>query len=210
VNVNPINAIIFDLGGVLLDINYRLTIEAFINLGCSDFESIYTQQKQSQLFDDFETGKVSSETFRKSLQKQMEFSISNVEFDNAWNKMLLQLPEQRIELLEKLNKKFSLFLLSNTNEIHIKAFKKIISSSIGYERFENCFKKVYFSSEIGNRKPNASCFEMVLSENKLSAAKTLFIDDSIQHVEGAYKIGIKTLLIESGEELVSIFPDTIL
>jgi len=208
--VNPINAIIFDLGGVLLDINYRLTIEAFNNLGCSDFESIYTQQKQSQLFDDFETGKVSSETFRKSLQKQMEFSISNVEFDNAWNKMLLQLPEQRIELLEKLNKKFSLFLLSNTNEIHIKAFKKIISSSIGYERFENCFKKVYFSSEIGNRKPNASCFEMVLSENKLSAAKTLFIDDSIQHVEGAYKIGIKTLLIESGEELVSIFPDTIL
>lgn len=209
-NVNPINAIIFDLGGVLLDINYWLTIEAFNNLGCSDFESIYTQQKQSQLFDDFETGKVSSETFRKSLQKQMEFSISNVEFDNAWNKMLLQLPEQRIELLEKLNKKFSLFLLSNTNEIHIKAFKKIISSSIGYERFENCFKKVYFSSEIGNRKPNASCFEMVLSENKLSAAKTLFIDDSIQHVEGAYKIGIKTLLIESGEELVSIFPDTIL
>ena len=209
-NVNPINAIIFDLGGVLLDINYQLTIEAFNNLGCSDFESIYTQQKQSQLFDDFETGKVSSETFRKSLQKQMEFSISNVEFDNAWNKMLLQLPEQRIELLEKLNKKFSLFLLSNTNEIHIKAFKKIISSSIGYERFENCFKKVYFSSEIGNRKPNASCFEMVLSENKLSAAKTLFIDDSIQHVEGAYKIGIKTLLIESGEELVSIFPDTIL
>ena len=209
-NVNPINAIIFDLGGVLLDINYWLTIEAFNNLGCSDFESIYTQQKQSQLFDDFETGKVSSETFRKSLQKQMEFSISNVEFDNAWNKMLLQFPEQRIELLEKLNKKFSLFLLSNTNEIHIKAFKKIISSSIGYERFENCFKKVYFSSEIGNRKPNASCFELVLSENKLSAAKTLFIDDSIQHVEGAYKIGIKTLLIESGEELVSIFPDTIL
>lgn len=208
--MNPINAIIFDLGGVLLDINYWLTIEAFNNLGCSDFESIYTQQKQSQLFDDFETGKVSSETFRKSLQKQMQFSISNVEFDNAWNKMLLQLPEQRIELLEKLNKKFSLFLLSNTNEIHIKAFKKIISSSIGYERFENCFKKVYFSSEIGNRKPNASCFEMVLSENKLSAAKTLFIDDSIQHVEGAYKIGIKTLLIESGEELVSIFPDIIL
>ena len=208
--MNPINAIIFDLGGVLLDINYWLTIEAFNNLGCSDFESIYTQQKQSQLFDDFETGKVSSETFRKSLQKQMQFSISNVEFDNAWNKMLLQLPEQRIELLEKLNKKFSLFLLSNTNEIHIKAFKKIISSSIGYERFENCFKKVYFSSEIGNRKPNASCFEMVISENKLSAAKTLFIDDSIQHVEGAYKIGIKTLLIESGEELVSIFPDTIL
>ena len=208
--MNPINAIIFDLGGVLLDINYQLTIEAFNNLGCSDFESIYNQQKQSQLFDDFETGKVSSETFRKSLQKQMQFSISNVEFDNAWNKMLLQLPEQRIELLEKLNKKFSLFLLSNTNEIHIKAFKKIISSSIGYERFENCFKKVYFSSEIGNRKPNASCFEMVLSENKLSAAKTLFIDDSIQHVEGAYKIGIKTLLIESGEELVSIFPDTIL
>ena len=209
-NVNPINAIIFDLGGVLLDINYWLTIEAFNNLGCSDFKSIYNQQKQSQLFDDFETGKVSSETFRKSLQKQMQFSISNVEFDNAWNKMLLQLPEKRIELLEKLNKKFSLFLLSNTNEIHIKAFKKIISSSIGYERFENCFKKVYFSSQIGNRKPNASCFEMVLSENKLSAAKTLFIDDSIQHVEGAYKIGIKTLLIESGEELVSIFPDTIL
>ena len=209
-NVNPINAIIFDLGGVLLDINYWLTIEAFNNLGCSDFKSIYNQQKQSQLFDDFETGKVSSETFRKSLQKQMQFSISNVEFDNAWNKMLLQFPEKRIELLEKLNKKFSLFLLSNTNEIHIKAFKKIISSSIGYERFENCFKKVYFSSEIGNRKPNASCFEMVLSENKLSAVKTLFIDDSIQHVEGAYKIGIKTLLIESGEELVSIFPDTIL
>ena len=127
----------------------------------------------------------------------MEFSISNVEFDNAWNKMLLQLPEKRIELLEKLNKKFSLFYLVTLMKFTLKLSKNH-PSSIGYDRFENCFSSIF--SHKSARKPNASCFEMVLSENKL--VQKNFIDDSIQHVEGAYKIELKHYLLKVERNLL--------
>ncbi|MBG15493.1 MAG: HAD family hydrolase [Crocinitomicaceae bacterium] len=209
-NVNSINAIIFDLGGVILDLDYGLTINGFNKLGCKDFNSLYNQQKQNQLFDDFETGKISAVEFRKNLQNQMTISVTDKDFDSAWNAMLLKLPIKRIELLQRLKKNYPIFLLSNTNEIHIKAFQKIIASSIGYTTFTNCFNKVYYSSEIGLRKPSAACFKMVLNENNLTAEKTLFIDDSAQHINGAKAIGIRTHLLKKQEDLTSLFPDTIL
>jgi putative hydrolase of the HAD superfamily len=208
--VNSINAIIFDLGGVILDLDYWLTIDAFKKLGCKDFNSLYNQQKQNQLFDDFETGKISASKFRNQLQNQMNISLTDNEFDNAWNAMLIELPVKRIQLLQNLKRKYPIFLLSNTNEIHIKAFQKIIASTIGYTTFKDCFKMVYYSSDIGLRKPNSDCFEMVLTENDLTAEKTLFIDDSAQHINGAKAIGIQTHLLKKEEDLTALFPDIIL
>ena len=102
-----------------------------------------------------------------------------------------------------------MYLLSNTNEVHITEFKNIINKNVGYDRFAAAFKECYYSSEIGLRKPNESCFRYVLEENKLLANETLFIDDSIQHIKGAISMGIKSYLIDSSEDIVRIVPDII-
>jgi len=120
--------------------------------------------------------------------------------------MLLDLPKHRISLLKDLNKKYDIYLLSNTNSIHISEFKNIM----GYEKYEvfyRLFKKVYYSHEIGFRKPNKEAFQLILDENNLNADEVLFIDDSPQHIEGAKNLGIKTYHLKDGEEVTTLFPD---
>ena len=123
--------------------------------------------------------------------------------------MLLDLPKNRIDLLKKLRFNYSIFLLSNTNSIHISEFKKRIGD-MRYNEFYNLFDKVYYSHKIGFKKPEAKAFQLILEENKLSAHETLFIDDSPQHIKVAKKLGIKTHHLEDNEEVTTLFPDIIL
>ena len=204
-----IKNIVFDLGGVILNINYELTSKSFENLGGFKFENLYSQAKQKNIFNQLETGEISSSIFRSELKKLMGFNVSDEKFDQSWNAMLLDLPIKRLELIKSLGFSYNTFLLSNTNEIHIKAFKQIINEKIGYSNFVSCFKKCYYSSEIGLRKPNLACFNYVLKQNNLIAQETLFIDDSIQHIEGAKKAGLKTYHLKNEEELVTSFVDII-
>ena len=204
-----IKNIIFDLGGVILNINYELTSKSFENLGGFEFENLYSQAKQKNIFNQLETGEISPSIFRSELKKLMGFNVSDEKFDQSWNAMLLDLPIKRLELIKSLGFSYNTFLLSNTNEIHIKAFKQIINEKIGYSNFVSCFKKCYYSSEIGLRKPNLACFNYVLKQNNLIAQETLFIDDSIQHIEGAKKAGLKTYHLKNEEELVTSFVDII-
>jgi putative hydrolase of the HAD superfamily len=120
--------------------------------------------------------------------------------------MLLDLPKHRVSLLKDLNKKHDIYLLSNTNSIHISEFKNIMGYE-KYEEFYKLFKKVYYSHEIGFRKPNKEAFQLILDENNLNADKVLFIDDSPQHIEGAKNLGIKTYHLKDGEEVTTLFPD---
>jgi len=204
-----IKNIIFDLGGVILNINYNLTSKYFENLGAVNFDKLYSQAKQEDIFNKFETGQISPSIFRQELNSLMKLNISDEKFDISWNAMLLDLPVKRLELIKALNNSYKTFLLSNTNEIHIKAFKKIINKEIGYSNFTSSFKKCYYSSEIGLRKPNIDCFNFVLEQNNLNAHETLFIDDSNQHIKGANKAGLKTYYLKKNEDLINIFPDTI-
>jgi putative hydrolase of the HAD superfamily len=199
-----IKNIIFDLGGVILNIDYDLTKQAFEKFGVKDFDKIYSQSAQQKLFDDFETGKISASFFRRELKKIIPQKISDEEFDQAWNAMLLNLPAERIKLLEKLKMKYRLFLLSNTNEIHFKAFSNYLQKTFGFKSMKHIFEKEYPSYKIGMRKPDKKVFELVLRENNLCPKETLFIDDSIQHIEGAKKMGIKTLFIEKGFNICSL------
>jgi putative hydrolase of the HAD superfamily len=207
--MNTIKSIIFDLGGVILNINYELTSKHFENLGGFQFDTIYNQAKQMEIFNLLETGKISPAVFRLKLKKLMHLTVSDEKFDTSWNAMLLDLPIKRLELIKSLKFTYNTFLLSNTNEIHIKAFKKIINQKIGYSNFTSCFDKCYLSSEIGLRKPNIDCFNYVLKKNNLLPEQTLFIDDSIQHIEGAQKAGLKTYHLKKEEDLVISFPDII-
>jgi len=202
-----IKTIIFDLGDVLLNINYQLTIIEFAKFGVKNADSFYSKKVQTNLFNEIETGKISVDSFLKSLQKETENASTN-ELRNAWNSMLLDLPKERIELLKKLKQDFPIYLLSNTNSIHISEFRKKLGET-KYQEFYNLFDKVYYSHEIGFRKPNKDAFQLILDENNIKANEVLFIDDSPQHIEGANKLGIQTHHLSDTEEVATLFPDII-
>jgi putative hydrolase of the HAD superfamily len=195
--------IIFDLGGVIIDIDYNLAAKAFKDLGIVDFDNFYSKAKQSTLFDDFEKGFISNEDFRVQLRSYLPSSITDLQIDNAWNAMLLGIPASRIDFIQQIAAKYRIFLLSNTNRIHIEAFTIYNDEKFGKGYFESIFEYCYFSSDIGMRKPDAEIFEFVLSENGLLKEETIFIDDSIQHIDGALKIGLhaELLKLEAGERI---------
>jgi putative hydrolase of the HAD superfamily len=203
--MKKIKAIIFDLGAVILNINYQNTINDFKKLGIKNAGFFYSKKIQNYLFNQIETGNISDMEFLLSLQKETD-NASIKQVKNAWNSMLLDLPENRIKLLKKLSFHYSIFLLSNTNAIHIYEFEKKIGSK-RYNEFYNLFEKVYYSHKIGFRKPHSEAFQLILKNNKLSANEVLFIDDSSQHIQGAKKLGIKTHHLQDNEEITTLFPD---
>jgi len=204
-NKNSYKNIIFDLGGVILNIDYSLAANAFKNLGITDFEELYSQTQQNKLFDLFEKGQLSSSHFRAEIKKQFKKNIEDLTIDTAWNAMLLDLPPERLELLQSLKNTHRTFLLSNTNDIHIRAVNSYLKKTFGIPDLSGYFKKMYLSYEIGKRKPDAEIFEQILLENRLAPSETLFIDDSIQHIEGAKKQGIQTYWLQKGETILDLF-----
>jgi len=186
-----IKNIIFDLGGVILNIDYQITVEAFKKLGIEDFEEIFSQYKQSTLSDGFETGRITELEFYEGIKTISGKDFTFEEYKNAWNALLLDLPKERINILKKLSKKYRLFLFSNTNETHYKEFVTKVESD-----FNTIFEKTYYSHQFGKRKPDSDSFLSILKENNLIIEETLFVDDSIQHIESANLLGIRTLLIQ--------------
>jgi HAD superfamily hydrolase (TIGR01509 family) len=196
--IKGIKHIIFDLGGVLLNIDYSLTEKAFEAAGIPDFNNLYSQLQQSDLFDRLETGKIPAEEFVAAMQHASAINLTEEQVTNAWNAMLLDFPVRRLQILQQLRLYHDLFLLSNTNEIHEKTFNGILMRSHGIPTIGVFFDKVYYSHRVGLRKPNKEIFEMVLNDNGIKATDTLFIDDSPQHIEGAKQVGIQTIFLEKG------------
>lgn len=196
--IKGIKHIIFDLGGVLLNIDYTLTEKAFQAAGVSNFHDCFSQLKQTDLFDKLEMGQIPAAEFIAAMQKASDTAITEEQVIHAWNAMLLDFPVRRLQLLQQLQLYYDLFLLSNTNEIHEKAFNEILMRTHGIPTIGVFFDKVYYSHRVGLRKPMNEIFERVLTENGLKAADTLFIDDSPQHIETAKQLGIQTIYLEKG------------
>ena len=201
--------ILFDLGGVLFHIDYQRTIDAFKKLGITDFEKHFTQHQQNDLFDAFETGKISSAVFVKTLQESLP-GCSEQEIIDAWNAMLIGLPQEYLKFLEDLGKNYRLFLLSNANEIHIQFVNENLQKNLNIPSINQFFEKAYYSQEIGMRKPYKSTFDWVLQDAGILAEETLFIEDTAQHIEGAKEAGLKTHHLKSNTAIISLFPDTTL
>jgi glucose-1-phosphatase len=202
--MGQIKNIIFDLGGVIINLDIPKTIQEFNKLSPKPFETIYTQLQQSPIFDQFDKGEISERDFLDALKDALEDDISDEQLVYAWNAMLLDFPKHRLELLKKLKSNYRIFLLSNTNEIHVDELEKILFKEHGFENLEPFFEKVYYSCRVKMRKPNADIFEMVLKENDLLASETLFIDDSPQHIEGAKNAGIRAILLDKNAEVETL------
>ncbi len=202
-----IKNIIFDLGGVLLNIDYHATIRAYKELGINNFDEFFNQAKQDHLFDHLDKGTIEPEDFRNELRRISEIDLSDAAIDKAWNAMLLDLPQQKIPMLEAAAENYRTFLLSNTNAIHYPAYTRYLKDAHGYESLAQLFEKQYLSFETGMRKPDVEIFEYVLQQNNLEPQETLFFDDTSQHVEGARKAGINAYWIDLSKEDVTEFFD---
>ena len=203
-NVQELDAVIFDFGGVIINIDYQATIEAFKDLGIRDFEALYSQAEQSNLFDAIETGEISPQHFINGLLHLLPKGITANQVVHAWNAMILDIPHERVSFLKELSGKTKIFLLSNTNAIHIEIALRHWNDASD-SPIHDLFEHVYLSHEMGMRKPNAEIFKFVCDEQRLIPERTRFIDDSIQHIKGAQSIGLQTIHLIDGMELQDIF-----
>lgn len=191
-----IKNVIFDLGGVLLNIDYHLTIQAFVDIGMSNFQELFTQAQQSELFDKIEVGEISSDEFLAEIKALMPSHVSEVAIRTAWNAMLLDLPSERLDFLLAVKEKYNTALLSNTNSIHLESFYKELKKVHNLKSLDDYFHKVYFSCDLGMRKPNPEIFLRVCELEGFNPSETLFIDDTMQHVEGAKQAGLQALHLD--------------
>ena len=187
-----IKNIIFDLGGVVLDIDFALTNKAFEELGLKGFSNHITQHHITPLFEDYETGKIDDAAFIKGVQELSGLPLTEAQIINAWNALLLEFLPARVAFLEKLKTKYRLFLLSNTNSLHLREFNERLKKMSGLY-LEDIFEKTYYSHAVGLRKPHAEIYQLVIEENGLIPSETLFIDDTASNFSGAEQVGLKVL-----------------
>ncbi len=206
-NQTSIKNIIFDFGGVICNIDVKLTEKAFIDLGLKKFDIQQSITLSSGLFEKIEIGAISPEEFRFDLREFFTNSVTDLQLDHAWNALLLDIPSPRIQLLEKLRNRYRIFLLSNSNEIHYLKYLDNFTQEYGYNSFDDLFEKAYFSFNIGLKKPGKAIFDYVTTKSKLNPNETLFIDDTLIHVEGALQAQINGyhLNLPKGEQILDLF-----
>lgn len=202
-----IKNIIFDLGGVILNIDYHLTIEAFKKLGFENIDATFTRATQTGLFDQLDRGLITPSKFRDGVRELSGKPLTDQQIDGAWNAMLLDFPTPRMELLAKIHRQNRTYLLSNTNQIHLDVYNQILHKAFGVKDLSCFFEKEYYSHVIHMSKPDAEVFRLILNQNGLRADETLFIDDTEQHIEGARKLGINAyhLRVNEGETIENLF-----
>ena len=197
---NGFDTLLLDLGGVLIDVDYHASARAFAALGFPAFDGLYTKAKQTDLFDRLETGQLSPQGFHDAVRAILGAALGDAQIDSSWNAMLGSIPRARIDLVERLKERYQVLLLSNTNAIHVPAFEAIVARENGITDFKGLFHGAYYSFELGMRKPDESIFHHVLSRHGAAPERTLFIDDSVQHVHGARNAGLNAEHLDLAQE----------
>jgi len=187
-----IKNIIFDLGGIFLNIDFKRTEKAFSELGV-EFNNFYSQHHASELFELLETGKISPDEFHNAFVEETGLHLSYEQLKYAWTALLLDFPVERIKWLEEIGNRYKTFLFSNTNKIHYDVFAEIFREKTGFEDFNKLFVKAYYSHEMGLRKPYPESYLYILNEQQLKPQETLFIDDTLKNIEGAKQVGLQTI-----------------
>jgi putative hydrolase of the HAD superfamily len=202
----PVRNIIFDLGNVVINIDPELTLCKFRELGFTNFAEIYSIMRQTDVFDRLDTGKITVPEFHNTIRDFSKINLSDSQIDDAWCAMLLDFPEENIELLRKLRiTGYKLYLLSNTNEIHINYYTKYMKQQFGSDLLSELFDLTFYSHEIGFRKPGREAYDYVLKIAGLKPAETLFIDDLEHNVIGARQLGIQAYHHHKGNRLIDLF-----
>ena len=195
--MKDIKNIIFDFGGVIIDLHMNRTFDAFSNLSGIPAEKIISSYLKQQFLYDYEMGLISDEEFRMEMAKYLSIPFEADKIDAAWNEMLGVIPAVRINKIKELAGKYNVFLLSNTNAIHERAFTKILKDSTGVNTLDDLFQTAYYSHRLNLRKPNADIFELVIEKSNLVPHETVFLDDTLENVNAAISVGMKSIQILS-------------
>jgi glucose-1-phosphatase len=204
---NKIKNIIFDWGGVITDLHFEVTRKAFIEMGLEIFDETTPHDPRNNLFIPFEIGKITPDEFRNHIKKETILPITDEMIDKAWTSLLGELPEDRYRILQKASQSFHTYLLSNTNAIHKDYYYAKIRSEYHMNGFDPLFIKTYFSHELGLRKPNDDIFLHVLSDAGIRPEETVFIDDFLENIETALKLGFHTIHLKAPLTLRDVFVD---
>ncbi len=184
-----LKAILFDLGGVIIDLHYERTASQLAARAGISMEAIGDLLVTSDVLQRFEVGGMSEEEFRLEMCDILHIDLETGEFESIWNALLGEISSQRVDAIKELNLKA--LILSNTNSIHERAFNKILNESHGIPNLHVLVDKVYFSHEVGMRKPNIEIYEMVIADQQMRQEEILFIDDRADNIEAAQKLGLQ-------------------
>ncbi|MBL7778150.1 MAG: HAD family phosphatase [Chitinophagales bacterium] len=196
--------LVFDIGDVIIDIDYTSTVRAFQQLATVDFNEIVSYAKQHPIFDQFEKGQITAADFRNQLRQFLKPNTTDAQIDNAWNAILIHYPKIKLELLEQLKNKYRVFALSNINEIHICELDRVAQTQLGKTRFADLFHHAYYSNEIGHRKPEPDIYNYVVSQQNLLPHETFFVDDKAENVAAAKTLGWQAFQLTNRNELINL------
>jgi putative hydrolase of the HAD superfamily len=189
-----IKNIVFDFGDIFINLDKKLFAE--------ELQKIHISQESEEMLpiiQQYEMGLVSTDEFFAFFEERL--SVSQDKLKKAWNSILLDFPKERLRFIQNLSesKKYRLFLLSNTNDLHISWIQKNWGME-QYNAFKICFEQFYLSHEINLRKPNNNIYEFVLTTNDLAPKETLFIDDTKENTDAAKALGMHIWNLKPGKE----------
>lgn len=199
-----INTIIFDFGDVFVNLEKEKSLDEFRKLGLNG-----PNETLLALNDDFERGRISEDQFMDGFHKELPQADRDA-IRAAWNAIIGEFPLERLEFLQLLAHKYRLFLLTNTDAIHIRQFEELVGESFARD-FYGCFEKVYYSYEMGMRKPDCEIFNYIIRKHDLSPKRTLFVDDKKENCDAAAACGLEVWNLQPGlEDVVHLFDKKLL
>jgi putative hydrolase of the HAD superfamily len=201
-DLSLIKTVIFDLGGVVVDLDLNLSVNAFRDLGIKEPERFIQHGVHSDIFLKLEVGEITEKEFFAGIRELAGKDITEGEIRSAWCAMFTELPAERVRIIEKLKKEHRVILLSNTNSIHRDHFDGMAD---GYKSLSDLFHEVYYSFILHDHKPNISVFEKVLEKENIDPKETLFVDDAQKNIAAARETGMHTMLITPDRQMEDVF-----
>jgi HAD superfamily hydrolase (TIGR01509 family) len=199
-----INTFIFDLGGVIIDLEERDSYDSLSKIVGLSLSEIQSMVSQSVIFNQHQKGLISNDVFRKGINDLFQCNLSDHQIDIAWNAMLKKIPIERLDLLLALRKNYKVLVLSNTNSIHIRRFNEILMSVSGKKSLDYFADYVFFSHELNMRKPDMEIYEEVLKRSNSEASESIFMDDKLENLKSAASIGISTFHVSEPDKIFEL------
>lgn len=199
--------LVFDIGNVIVDIDFEVIVAEFQKLATINFSEILSFSKQTELFDHMDRGTVTAAQFRQELKKHLKPGVSDEEINRAWNSILISYPPHKFDLLRDLKLRYRTFALSNINELHVEEINKAARSKFGEKDFNSFFHKAYYSNEIGHRKPDRQIYEHIMQAENLNPAETFFVDDKEENIITAQNLGWQAYQLKERDKLHELLKD---
>lgn len=201
---DTIKAVVFDFGNVIINIDLEKSFQAFADLTFKSVPKIKSLFADAEIFKKYETGFYSDDEFRDVVRQTLSYPLNDQEIDDAWNALLLDVPKERIDYIENLSYQYPVYLLSNTNAIHIDKCQHYFRTIHGIPDFRKLFTHAFMSFEMGLWKPDYAIYQKVLDEINLKPEEVLFIDDNVENIEAAKDLGIQVIKINPPESFITI------